>query len=265
MIMKIKIYLKSLSGNSDPVLMKRFDLGGLTYFWIANNSKNPVIPVLIQLVDGKYLQSFKQVAHPLCQNISALCHAITDDSDTFQSIQNPQYNSQIKFPSLFSSAKNSVFLRFTGHKVEFPVSGLSTNSDPVYPESLRRPLLFYKTMHSTLAPDAIKQYANYFSQESKNSVVQFLNNLKSTKRLDMYLAMHRSYRQIAYVISSNQFYLIFYQSNKGHYRNQGLMYDLLFDYPDGLKRVNFAKEGSMDSLLRWPDFSTLFIKNCLNK
>ena len=260
------LFFKSLSGLKDPFLMKRFELGGLTYFWLkSNQSKNPVVPVLIQKEGDKYLQSFKKIAHPLCQNISALCRAIAVNGNAFHSVQTPQFNTEIKFPSLFSSTENSVFLRFTGHKVEFPVSDLSTNSDPIYPEQLKRSLLFYKTMHTTLAPDTIKQYANYFSKESKNSVVQFLNNLKSTKRLDMYLAMHRSYRQISYVISSDQFYLMFYQSNKGHYRNQGLMYDLLFDYPDGLKMVNYTIEGSMDSLINWPDFATFFIKNCLNK
>lgn len=56
------MYRRILDGSDDPILVQRFDIGGLSYFLLdVGKSQYPVVPVLIMRKQGKYLQSYSSM------------------------------------------------------------------------------------------------------------------------------------------------------------------------------------------------------------
>jgi hypothetical protein len=265
-----EIYRTAFAGCSDPVIVRRFDIGALYYFLLdVNNPKFPVLPVLIiKKNEEQFLQSYKSIGHPVCQNVTVLSRVLLTLPDRFSPVTNPQYNAEICLLPLFGeSEENPVFFRFTGSKVAYSLFSSAESAEDTYPANLEQPFQFYKNMSYALTADTTQKYAEYFGPKSKAKVSRFLDRMKSGDRnqFDAYLRLHMSYRQVSYVLFSDNLYILFYQSHPGDYKSGGLQYDMLFNYPNvGMKRVNFYFESNIDDFLKWEQFASRFITNVIN-
>ncbi len=263
------LYLELLK-DSEPVIVRRFDLGNLSYFILDVQKKDvPGVPVLIIRKENQFVQNLGLISHPLILNISAIDDALTEMPDHFSSISNPQYNNEIVLTSLFgTSQENPVYFRFTGSKISVSLFDNARAKKDNYPSQFEEPIAVYKNMNSALKQKArsnTANYAQYFGPRSREKVINFFNEVKARKKFDEFTEYHTQYREASYIIESDNLYILFHQSGEGEYRSGGLQYDMLFRYPDGnIKRVNYYIEGNIDNLLQWTEFSDKFIKEVIN-
>jgi hypothetical protein len=262
------MYRRILDGSDDPILVQRFDIGGLSYFLLdVGKSQYPVVPVLIMRKQGKYLQSYSSIGHAVCQNVSALSRAIVTAPHDFTPVSNAQYNTEVSLLPLFGdSHENPVYFRFTGFRVSYPVFS-DTSAGETYSPCLKEPLQFYREVSYALAKKATDSYAYMFGPKSKVKVTRFVDKMKRDKphQFQEYLRVHTSYRQVSYVISSGRLLILFHQPYRGDYKGEGLQYDMIFNYQDsGMKQVNFFFESNIDGLFQWEQFATRFIADVIN-
>jgi hypothetical protein len=256
------MYRKVLEGVDDPRIVRRFDLGAMSYFVIDIGSDQfPVVPLLILKQGDRYLQGFWAITHPVCQNVSSLARAISTMPDDFHSVSAPEYNTEIALMPLFGeSTVNPVFFRYTGHRVRYPVFS-KTSLNTKYPESLGPLLDFYKKANESLTSENKEQHFEFYGSKSSAKIAGFFDKLKAKNVLGNHLELRTSYRQVYYVIWSEGLSILFHRSQySDQIVSSGLKYDMVYKYPNNeMKLVNYFMLGALDSLLIWPVFCDKFV------
>ncbi len=251
-----QMYRSLLSGINDPIIARRFDLGGL-YYYVLNtaNQKNPTVPVLVMKQGTDYLQSFESIGHPVCQNIASIRRASSKKPDQFKEVHNPKFNTEISLMPLFGETKESVvLLRFTGYKVIYPIFPLKPRKFK-YSERYKPLLSFFEAFYASIASGNIESHLNYFGPKSKDKQRLFLDKFKSRKDLDEYQKTQKTFREVKYILDSDDFYILFYSGDADKSENAALAYDMVSKNSRGeLKRVNYFIGGPFDLLLKSPDF-----------
>jgi hypothetical protein len=270
-----ELYRSILQGVNDPVLVRRFDIGVLHYFVLdVENKKFPIVPLILRKKGSVFRQSFGSLVHPICQNISTLSRALKNKPEKFAPTLEPKFNAEVPILPLFDEVdehkKNSVLLRFMGHKVSYPMF-YSKPEEFRYSSQLKELLLFYENSFSVLKSVTMEKRDEFFAlfgPSSKKKLKDFFETQDlATEKFAEFQKMQTRYRKVSYVLSSNDnLYIIFYQGVSGKYKAKGLMYDMVVVEQDGeMKRVNYLIQGSLDSLLGWDKFASKFIDNIINK
>lgn len=265
------LYSSALQGVADPVVLERFDLPGLVYFVLEPGDPSfPIAPVLLTAVGDQFLQAMSLLAHPVCQNISAVAQARKANSDGFSPITDPPTTEQIVLPRPFLGASESpLILRFNGNRVSFKIpadevgQGEGGQSFPVELEGVLR---FYESVLAELrssSKDDAGGYLSLLGARTRAERERFFAEIDEST-FERFRSMRTTFREVSYVIDGGDIQIIFYQAFSGDYRPP-LAYDIVYKPADGsMKLVNVAIKDSLDHLLGWEEFAGVFADAVIN-
>jgi len=258
-----RLYQTTFSGQKDPVVIRRHDVGNLAYFVLASSNKQtPFIPVLLLQKDGRWFQSWGEMGHPLVQTLNSLTRARARNLKRFSPATYGDFAVAIDLPDLFGAkGKNRVEVLLRGKRLNFSVLAAEQGTDieedaernPGIGQDILKAITVYRRSCKSLADGNIDRFFASFDDQSQAKIKKYIDQLTRDNALDEFVRMMEMPRKIVFVAESEEIMVLFTRSTSPIPRQQdSVSYDYL-RHRDGDNdvRVNFAIIDPLDQLLRW--------------
>jgi hypothetical protein len=266
----LKKWLGVFDMPDDPVLLRIYRLGKVSlYVFKCPRPQQIFWSVLITPSQGKYFFDLAGQNDPLCEMVIALNRAIASNPSQFAPVKDLKGYQSFELPPVFGdgNCEHPSQLYFKGVRYVgkvYPLSGqeikqLPTTNNP----SVDAAVKFYARAWQTLDAGDIDGFAKALSAKDADIV----RKADKTKLRDFFVGKYHPFRQVDYILYSDNVFWMFYQGHSGPYDRKWLFYDFVV-------RDNATKDfqlvrlfpflDPLHSFIQWKDLSKVLIDKYIN-
>ncbi len=254
-------WLRYLDTPEDPILLRVYRLGKASLYVLKGRLSGPlIVPILITPSQGKHFFDLPGQNSPLCGMVVALNEAIASDPSRFGPVKDLEGYQSMELPSVFGDEdrEHPSRLFFKGVRYvakvyplsEEAIEQLPTTNDP----SVDAVVKFYARVWQTLASGDIDAFADMLCKKNGD----FVRKVDKKRLMDSLVGKYHPFRQVNYILYSDNVFWIFYQVSTEPNRTERLLYHVVV-WDDATKRYKlvrfFPYLDAMSEFMQWKAFS----------